>query len=122
MATVIVATTATLARGERVQEPCAQVRAAVGERTPPGRLVTAPLPAGVVADVGLADLIAFYDNPARGFLRDRLQVGVSREADEVSDRLPVELDALEKWAVGDRALRARCTAAGAAVAGPSTVS
>ena len=82
-------------------------RAAVGERTPPGRLVTAPLPTGVITDVGLADLIAFYDNPARGFLRDRLQVGVSREADEVSDRLPVELDGLEKWAVGDRALRAR---------------
>ena len=81
--------------------------AAVGERTPPGRLVTAPLPAGVVADVGLADLIAFYDNPARGFLRDRLQVGVSHDVDEVSDRLPVDLDALEKWAVGDRALRAR---------------
>ncbi|MCT1618970.1 exodeoxyribonuclease V subunit gamma [Janibacter hoylei] len=82
-------------------------RAAVGERTPPGRLVTAPLPGRTVADVGLADLIAFYDNPARGFLRDRLQVGVSHDVDEVSDRLPVDLDALEKWAVGDRALRAR---------------
>ncbi|WP_433955296.1 exodeoxyribonuclease V subunit gamma [Janibacter indicus] len=82
-------------------------RAASGERTPPGRLVTAPLPARVITDVGLADLIAFYDNPARGFLRDRLQVGVSHEVDEVSDRLPIDLDGLDKWAIGDRALRAR---------------
>ncbi|QNF94114.1 exodeoxyribonuclease V subunit gamma [Janibacter sp. YB324] len=82
-------------------------RAASGERTPPGRLVTAPLPARVITDVGLADLISFYDNPARGFLRDRLQVGVSHEADEVSDRLPIDLDGLDKWAIGERALRAR---------------
>ncbi|WP_084449637.1 exodeoxyribonuclease V subunit gamma [Janibacter indicus] len=82
-------------------------RAASGQRTPPGRLVTAPLPARVITDVGLADLIAFYDNPARGFLRDRLQVGVSHEVDEVSDRLPIDLDGLDKWAIGDRALRAR---------------
>lgn len=82
-------------------------RASLGPRTPPGRLITAPLPAHAVDDISLADLISFYDNPARGFLRDRLQVGVSREAHEVSDRLPIDLDGLQKWAVGDRALRAR---------------
>ncbi len=82
-------------------------RASLGERTAPGRLLTAPLPALAVDDISLADLIAFYENPARGFLRDRLQVGVSREAEEVSDRLPIDLDGLQKWAVGDRALRAR---------------
>lgn len=82
-------------------------RASTGDRTEPGRLLTGPLPALAVDDIALADLISFYENPARGFLRDRLQVGVSREAEEVSDRLPIDLDGLQKWAVGDRALRAR---------------
>ncbi len=82
-------------------------RASIGPRTEPGRLLTQPLPGRAVEDVALADLIAFFENPARGFLRDRLQVGVSREVDEVSDRLPIDLDGLQKWSVGDRALRAR---------------
>ncbi|MGQ8645573.1 hypothetical protein, partial [Klebsiella pneumoniae] len=81
-------------------------RASAGPRTEPGRLLTAPLPAHAIEDISLADLILFFDNPARGFLRDRLQVGVSREAEEVSDRLPIDLDGLQKWTVGDRALRA----------------
>ncbi|CAM4026831.1 exodeoxyribonuclease V subunit gamma [Janibacter anophelis] len=82
-------------------------RASTGPRTEPGRLLTAPLPGRAVDDIALAELIGFFDNPARGFLRQRLGVGVSRETEEVSDRLPIDLDGLEKWAVGERALRAR---------------
>ncbi|WP_435201094.1 exodeoxyribonuclease V subunit gamma [Janibacter sp. GS2] len=82
-------------------------RASLGTRTEPGRLLTAPLPARPVDDITLADLIAFYEHPARGFLKERLQVSVSREAEEVSDRLPIDLDGLQKWAVGERTLRAR---------------
>ncbi|WP_082566993.1 exodeoxyribonuclease V subunit gamma [Janibacter sp. Soil728] len=82
-------------------------RASAGPRTAPGRLLTTALPSRTIKDISLADLISFFDNPARGFLRDRLQVGVSREAEEVSDRLPIDLDGLQKWTVGDRALRAR---------------
>ena len=82
-------------------------RASAGPRTEPGRLITTALPARAVEDIALADLIGFFDHPARGFLRDRLQVGVSREAEEVSDRLPIDLDGLQKWTIGDRALRAR---------------
>ncbi len=85
--------------------------ASLGEHTEPGRLLTTPLPTLPVDDISLTDLIAFYENPARGFLRDRLQVGVSREAEEVSDRLPIDLDGLQKWAIGDRALRARLSGA-----------
>ncbi|WP_338749064.1 exodeoxyribonuclease V subunit gamma [Janibacter alittae] len=85
----------------------AAARASLGERTEPGRLLTRPLPGRAVEDIALVDLIAFFENPARGFLRDRLHVGVSREAEEVSDRLPIDLDGLQKWAIGDRALRAR---------------
>ena len=57
------------------------------------------------ADVSLADLKAFFSHPVRSFLRGRLDVGIPREADEVGDAIPVDLDALEQWGVGDRLLR-----------------
>lgn len=82
-------------------------RASLAPRTEPGRLLTAPLPAATVEDVSLVELITFFENPARGFLRERLQVGVSRDAEEISDRLPIDLDGLQKWAIGERTLRAR---------------
>ncbi len=82
-------------------------RASRGAGPADPRLLRAPLPATAVEDVALADLVAFFEHPGRGFLRDRLQVGVSREAEEVSDRLPIDLDGLEKWSIGDRALAAR---------------
>ena len=41
----------------------------------------------------------------RAFLRQRLDVGVARDHDELDDALPVEVDALRAWAVGDRVLR-----------------
>jgi exodeoxyribonuclease V gamma subunit len=52
-------------------------------------------------------MIALLTNPVKGFLKQRLDVGVRFEQDEPSDALPVELDALEKWGVGDRLLRDR---------------
>ncbi|GAB3586420.1 exodeoxyribonuclease V subunit gamma [Calidifontibacter terrae] len=56
--------------------------------------------------VTLEELRAFFDNPAREFLRRRLDVTVAWEADEVDDSLPIELDSLEQWAIGDRMLGA----------------
>jgi exodeoxyribonuclease V gamma subunit len=42
----------------------------------------------------------------RAFLRQRLGISVSDFSDEVDDALPVELDNLERWGVGDRLLDA----------------
>ena len=75
------------------------------ERRPVPPLLSSPLPAAPADDVALAGLQAFLKHPVRGFLRQRLDVGVPEEYDEVEDALPVELDALEAWAVGDRVLR-----------------
>jgi len=61
-----------------------------------------PLPAG---DVTLAQLQEFLAHPVRGFLRQRLDVSSPAEHDEVDDALPVEIDALTKWGVGERVLR-----------------
>ncbi|WP_322920787.1 exodeoxyribonuclease V subunit gamma [Nocardioides renjunii] len=81
----------------------AGARAARGERAPVGVLVPSPLPApGPVApDVSLADLQDFFAHPVRGFFR-RLRIARPYAADEVKDAIPITLDALEKWAVGDR--------------------
>ena len=44
--------------------------------------------------------------PSRAFLRQRLGISVGDYSDEVGDALPVELDALERWGVGERLLDA----------------
>ena len=77
--------------------------AARSDRTVPGVLVPSPLPApsGPPADLSLADLQEFFAHPVRGFFR-RLRISRSYDADEVKDAIPISLDALEKWAVGDR--------------------
>ncbi|GAA3602483.1 exodeoxyribonuclease V subunit gamma [Marihabitans asiaticum] len=77
-----------------------------GERLPHPPLLDGPLPAEVVAEVSLTELLDFVLSPARTFLRDRLGVALTWDEDEVSDRMPISLDGLEAWQVGDRALTA----------------
>ncbi|AWB92679.1 exodeoxyribonuclease V subunit gamma [Aeromicrobium chenweiae] len=66
----------------------------------PGRLDPPPND-----DVSLRDLADFLAHPVKAFLRQRLDVGVLSEIDPVADEVPIELDALQKWSVGDRVLR-----------------
>lgn len=49
-------------------------------------------------------MIAFFKDPVKGFFR-ALDVTLPWEVDGVSDAMPVEIDNLEKWGVGDRMLR-----------------
>ncbi len=53
------------------------------------------LPSTAPDTVELADLIALLTHPARGFLRQRLDVAVRFEPDDPADNLTVELDALQ---------------------------
>jgi exodeoxyribonuclease V gamma subunit len=64
----------------------------------------APLPARSDPVIELDNLVRFVEGPVRAFLRDRLGISVSEFFDEVEDELPVELDALGKWGVGQRLL------------------
>lgn len=82
-------------------------RAAAGPRHEPPKFLSGPLPARPPQDVDLTELIALLVHPARGFLRQRLDVGTRFEEQEPSDSLTVELDNLQQWAVGDRLLRDR---------------
>ncbi|HET6154453.1 MAG TPA: exodeoxyribonuclease V subunit gamma [Marmoricola sp.] len=79
-------------------------RAAAGGREPVR--VLAELHAGPAprADIDVADLIDTVTSPVRGFLRRRLEIDLPREEDELSDRMPVTLDGLTRWQVGNRML------------------
>jgi exodeoxyribonuclease V gamma subunit len=79
-------------------------RALTGPRTEPGQFLPGPLPDRRGALVELDNLVRFVEHPVRAFLRQRLGVSVSESFDEVEDALPVELDGLEQWGVGQRLL------------------
>jgi exodeoxyribonuclease V gamma subunit len=57
--------------------------------------------------VDLDDLVRFVQHPTRAFLRQRLGVGLSDDDDDLADTIPIELDGLQRWGVGDRLLAAR---------------
>ena len=83
-------------------------RATGGPRPPRPDFLSRPLPApdgDDGDDVALADLLAFFRHPVGGFFR-ALDVTLPWEVSGVSDAMPVEIDPLETWAVGDRMLRA----------------
>jgi exodeoxyribonuclease V gamma subunit len=54
--------------------------------------------------VELDRLVRFVEHPTRALLRDRLGINVSEYFDEVQDAMPVELDKLAEWGVGQRLL------------------
>ncbi len=77
-----------------------------GVRVAVPAFLPAPLPP-VAGDVALADLVAFVQHPVQAFLRQRLQVRVPEQEDDVLDALRAELDGLARWDVGERMLAAR---------------
>lgn len=78
-------------------------RAMAGTRGPQPDFISGPLPETPAGDVSLADLIAFFKNPVKGFFR-ALDYTLPWDVDGVSDVMPVEIDALQEWTVGDRML------------------
>jgi len=89
----------------------AGARSAQGERTAPPPFLPAALPRldddVNLADVNLADMVAFVVHPTQAFLRQCLGIRVPDEDDAVQDALGAELDNLAKWDVGERLLTAR---------------
>ena len=81
------------------------------ERAAARPFLTAPLPGLTSAVLELDDLVRFAERPVRAFLRRRLGITVGGFSDEVEDGLPVELDSLETWGVGQRLLEARLAGA-----------
>jgi len=82
-------------------------RALSGPRSRPGPFLDGPLPPLDPSVVELEDLVRFVQHPVRAFLRQRLRISLSDVPDELEDALRVELDPLQRWAVGQRLLEAR---------------
>jgi exodeoxyribonuclease V gamma subunit len=82
----------------------AGARALTGQRSARPPFLPGPLPPRDDPVVELGNLIRFVEHPVRALLRDRLGISVGEYFDEVQDAIPVELDALEEWGVGQRLL------------------
>lgn len=78
-------------------------RAASGHRAERPTFISGPLPPPAPDDVGLADLTTFFRDPVKGFFR-ALEYTLPWDVDGVGDTMPVDIDALEEWTVGDRML------------------
>ena len=81
--------------------------AATGPRRNVRELLGRPLPPLAPGDVALDDLVRLLVHPAKGFLRQRLEISLAESDGDPDDALPVGLDALEQWKVGDRMLADR---------------
>ena len=81
----------------------AAAQAATGPRCAPTAFVTELLPAPPASDVTLADLLEFFKDPVKGFFRV-LDFTLPWEVDGIEDAMPVEINPLEAWVVGDRML------------------
>ena len=77
---------------------------ALRQQVPPTPFLSTPLPP-VEPDLTLVELVAFFRNPARALL-NRLEVSTPRDGEQVKDAMPIDLDGLETWTIGDRMIRA----------------
>jgi exodeoxyribonuclease V gamma subunit len=78
-------------------------KARSGHRAEKPPFISGLLPAPPADDVVLADLVAFFRDPVKGFYR-ALDFTLPWEVDGVEDAMPVDINALEEWTVGDRML------------------
>ncbi len=85
----------------------AGAKALVSARRPAPPFLVAALAPVPRTDLEFETLRQFFEHPIRGFLRQRLGVTLPRRAEEAADRLPIELNALERWTIGQRMLDSR---------------
>lgn len=78
--------------------------AASTDRGPEPGFLSGPVTAPLAADVALSELTAFVKDPVKGFFR-ALDYTLPWDVDGVADAIPVEIDALQEWVVGDRMLQ-----------------
>jgi exodeoxyribonuclease V gamma subunit len=83
--------------------------ALLAPRSPAPAFVRAPLASAAddASAIDVADLVYFFQHPARHFLQRRLLVSLGRDAEPVENREPLLLDQLASWAVGDQILKHR---------------
>ena len=83
-------------------------RALRGPRQAATAFLDRPLPPVADGDVvELDDLVRFLEAPVKTFLRQRLGLSTFSEDDDPAEAVPIELDHLERYHVGDRLLEHR---------------
>ena len=82
-------------------------RALSVDRAESAPFLRGPLPSILTNPIEVEQLVRFVQHPVKAFLRQRLGINVSDYSEDVRDGLPVELDKLEEWGLGQRLLEAR---------------
>jgi exodeoxyribonuclease V gamma subunit len=77
--------------------------AAAGRRTEPTDTFAALLPPPPAGDVELEELTRFFKDPVKGYFR-ALDYTLPWDVEGVQDSMPVEIEGLQQWTVGDRML------------------
>ena len=78
--------------------------ALTGARQAPQPFLSGPLPDAATDPVEVDPLVRFVQHPVKAFLRQRLNISLGDGAEDAPQALPVELDGLERWGVGQRLL------------------
>jgi exodeoxyribonuclease V gamma subunit len=89
----------------------ARARRVRAQRRPP--FMDGPLGPADTEVIDLADLHRFFADPAGSFFSQRLQARLPRPDDEIPAVLPLTIDGLAGWRVGNRLLEARLAGFGA---------
>jgi exodeoxyribonuclease V gamma subunit len=85
----------------------AGARAAAAPRSAPPPFLPAALPPPEPRAVSLDDLVAFLEQPVKGFLTQRVRLSLFAGDEAPADALPVAPDGLATWAIGHRLLADR---------------
>jgi exodeoxyribonuclease V gamma subunit len=86
------------------------------DRPERGPFLQSALPYESGPTLELEQLISFVRHPARAFLRHRLGISLADFSTEIDDALPITLDGLQKWQIGERMLAARLSGSDAQAA------
>jgi exodeoxyribonuclease V gamma subunit len=85
----------------------AGARAAAAPRSAPPPFLPTPLPRPEPRVVSLDELVAFLEQPVKGFLTQRVGLSLFAGDEAPADALPVAPDGLATWAIGHRLLADR---------------
>ena len=84
----------------------AAAHASLEVRAPRARPADVPLGQTGQEQVDLAELVRFLESPARAYLRTRLGMVLPEVPEVRTEGIPIELDGLASWSVGERVLQA----------------
>lgn len=86
------------------RDALAAAQAAAGIRTAARAFLDQPLPALPPDELALDDLLAFVRQPVAHVLRRRLDLALPRDTDQLESGIPLRLDHLQQWKLGDTLL------------------